>query len=84
MNWYNTEHRHGGVRYVSLARCHAGEDVAILAARHELFLKARNLHPARWPGATRNWSPVGPVTLNPERQALVADAEASIEQPLAA
>ena len=83
--WYNTEHRHSGIRYVTPAQRHAGEDVAILAARHELFLKARDLHPARWSGATRNWSPVGPVTLNPERESIVAAyAEAPTKQPLAA
>ena len=83
--WYNTEHRHSGIRYVSPAQRHAGEDVAILAARHELFLKARELNPARWSGATRDWSAVGPVTLNPERESIVAAyAEASNKQPLAA
>jgi len=70
--WYNTEHRHSGVRYVRPAQRHAGDDVAILAARHDLFLKARDLHPARWSGATRNRSPVGPVMLNPERDSIVA------------
>ena len=83
--WYNTEHRHSGIRYVSPAQRHAGEDVAILAARHELFLKARELNPARWSGATRDGSPVGPVTLNPERESVVAAyAEASNKQPPAA
>jgi len=83
--WYNTEHRHSGIRYVSPAQRHAGDDVAILAARHDLFLRARDLHPARWSGATRNWSPVGPVTLNPERDSIVAAyAEESTKQPLAA
>ena len=51
---------------------HAGDDVAILAARHELFFKARDLHPARWSGANRNGSPIGPVTFNPERDSTVA------------
>ena len=45
----------------------AGEDHAILAARHALYTQARERNPARWSGETRNWSPVGAVTLNPER-----------------
>ena len=82
--WSNNEHRHSGIRYVSPAQRHAGDDVAILAARHDKFLKARNLHPARWSGAIRNWYPVGPVTLNLERASIVAAcAQASIKQPLA-
>ncbi|MFO7757884.1 MAG: hypothetical protein R6V26_05285, partial [Roseovarius sp.] len=28
---------------------------------------ARDKHPARWSGRTRNWKPTGPVWLNPER-----------------
>ena len=85
VGWYNVEHRHSGIRYVSPTQRHAGEDVAILAARHDLFLKARELNPARWSGATRNWSPAGPVTLNPERDSTVAAyTQASTKQPLAA
>ena len=39
----------------------------------------------RWSGATRNWSPVGAVTLNPERDSIVTVHSEHIEkQPLAA
>jgi putative transposase len=71
VRWYNHDHRHSGIRYVSPAQRHAGEDQAILAARHALYQKARDRQPARWSGATRNWSPIGPVTLNPERDAVI-------------
>jgi len=33
----------------------------------ELYKRARAASPERWTGATRNWTPVGLVTLNPER-----------------
>lgn len=69
--WYNHDHRHSGIGYVSPAQRHAGEDVAILAARHAVYTKARENNPARWSGATRNWMPAGPVTLNPERESVV-------------
>ena len=72
VHWYHQEHRHSGIGYVSPAQRHAGDDAAILAARHALFLKARDLNPARWSGATRDWSPTGPVTLNPERDSVVS------------
>ena len=71
VHWYNGEHLHSGIRYVTPAQRHAGEDHAILQARHELYQRARALHPARWSGATRNWTPVGTVTLNPERDAVI-------------
>ena len=71
VHWYNHDHRHSGIRYVSPAQRHDGEDHAILAARHALYTRAREKHPDRWSGATRNWSPLGPVTLNPERDSVV-------------
>jgi len=51
---------------------HDGHDHAILAARHALYLKARERNPARWSGATRDWTPTGPVTLNPECDSVIA------------
>ena len=85
VRWYNFDHRHSGIRYVSPAQRHAGDDHAILAARHALYLRARELNPARWSGDTRNWSTVGPVTLNPERDSVIKTHLAGDHiQPLAA
>ena len=71
VRWYNVDHRHSGIRYVSPAQRHAGDDVAILAARHALYTAARERNPTRWSGSTRNWSHIGAVTLNPERDSVV-------------
>jgi transposase InsO family protein len=85
VRWYNFDHRHSGIRYVSPAQRHAGADHAILAARHEVYLKARELNPARWSGDTRNWTPIGAVTLNPERDVIIKTHLAGLDiQPLAA
>jgi hypothetical protein len=84
VHWYNVEHRHSGIRYVTPAQRHAGEDHAILAARHALYMQARDGNPARWSGPTRNWSQIGAVTLNPERDAVVATHAVAETQPLAA
>ena len=43
-----------------------------------MYLAARQRHPVRWSGDTRNWTPVGPVTLNPERDSVV-DLAATVE-----
>lgn len=75
VRWYNLEHRHSGIRYVTPAQRHALEDRAILAARNQTYLQARERHPARWSGATRDWTPIGAVTLNPERDAAIGDHE---------
>ena len=68
--WYNNEHRHSGIGYVTPAQRHVGEDQALLAARHELYQHARASNPARWSRQTRNWTPLGAVTLNPERDGI--------------
>jgi transposase InsO family protein len=70
VQWYNHEHRHSGIRYVTPAQRHAGQDGRVLAARHAVYRRARDHHPRRWSGNTRNWTPVGVVALNPERDAL--------------
>ena len=33
--------------------------------------KARERNPARWSGDMRNWTPIGAVTLNPERDSII-------------
>lgn len=45
MHWYNHEHRHSSIRYVSPAQRHAGEDRSILQARHALYVQARERNP---------------------------------------
>ena len=80
MQWYNVDHRHSGIRYVSPAERHA-----ILAARHALYGRARELNPARGSGNTRNGSPIGAVTLNPKRDCIIKSHSVGNDmQPLAA
>lgn len=74
VHWYNHDHRHSGIRYVSPAQRHAGADYVILQQRHALYCQARERNPRRWSGRTRNWTPIGAVTLNPERDAIVNDS----------
>lgn len=74
VHWYNVEHRHSGIRYVTPAQRHTGEDHDVLAARHTVYVSARDANPRRWSGQTRNWTPAGAVTLNPERDSVINDA----------
>jgi putative transposase len=85
VRWYNHEHRHSGIRYVSPAQRHAGDDRQLLAARHALYQQARQRTPRRWAKSTRNWNPVGPVALNPDRDAVLATRRPTqLMQPMAA
>jgi len=67
VHWYNHVHRHSGIRFVTPADRHAGRDEAILERRRRVYDAARRAHPERWTGATRSWSAIKTVTLNPER-----------------
>jgi putative transposase len=64
--WYNGEHRHSGIRFVTPDERHYGRENGVLAHRRAVYARAHERHPERWSGQTRNWSPVGAVTLNPE------------------
>jgi hypothetical protein len=78
VRWYNHDHRHSGIRYVSPAQRHTGEDRTVLQARHTLYLHARARNPRRWVRHTRNWNPIAVVTLNPEREAVINAAATSL------
>ena len=68
VGWYDTEHRHSGIRFVTPDERHSGRDVEILAKRHALYLATRAKHPERWTGTTRDWTPVETVALNPDTE----------------
>jgi transposase InsO family protein len=52
--WYNTEHRHSAIRFVTPEQRHNGVDEALLARRRAVYKAARTQHPERWSGAIRN------------------------------
>jgi putative transposase len=66
--WYNHEHRHSGIKFVTPAQRHAGKDTEILAKRAQVYLAAKARHPERWSGDIKNLEPVGSVHLNPEKE----------------
>jgi transposase InsO family protein len=68
VEWYNTEHRHSAIRFVTPAERHAGLDRALLEQRKAVYEAAKAQHPERWRGDTRNWDPIESVTLNPEKE----------------
>ena len=72
--WYNTEHRHSAIRFITPEQRHRGEQETILEHRAEVYEKARQRKPERWSDSTRNWQPVEAVVLNPQ-----PDGQAAIE-----
>jgi transposase InsO family protein len=67
-HWYNHEHRHSAIGFVTPGQRHAGLDTVLLAKRRNVYEAAKSRHPERWSGATRNWQPIRVVHLNPDQQ----------------
>ena len=67
VTWYNTEHRHSAIRFVTPEQRHRGEDVAILKKRKMVYQMAKFVNPFRWKGDTRNWNWIPKVSLNPDK-----------------
>jgi hypothetical protein len=67
VTWYNTEHRHSGIRFVTPNERHDGREDDVLAQRVRVYERARRKHPNRWSRGMRNWTPAPAVFLNPKR-----------------
>lgn len=67
VDWYNFEHRHSAIQFVTPGQRHAGLDTAVLAHRKVVYEAAKARHPERWSQETRNWDPVKVVYLNPDK-----------------
>lgn len=66
VHWYNHEHRHSGIKFVTPHQRHEGLDSAILANRKTVIENAKKAHPQRWNNReTRNLQPITVVSLNP-------------------
>jgi hypothetical protein len=70
VHWYNHEHRHSAICFVTPHERHAGLDSALLGKRVDVYEAAKQRNPERWSGSTRNWNPVYVVHLNPEHQVI--------------
>lgn len=68
VHWYNDEHQHSAIKFVTPNQRHNGLDKAILENRKAVIEHARKNHPERWNGRkTRNLTPTNVVYLNPEK-----------------
>lgn len=67
VEWYNLEHLHSSINFVTPDQRHRGEDNEILAKRKQVYQAAKSEHPERWSKGIRNWNPVKEVFLNPEK-----------------
>ena len=69
VSWYNDEHQHSAIKFVTPNQRHVGLDKAILANRKKVIEQAKMEFPERWNGRkTRNLTPVEVVYLNPSKE----------------
>ncbi|CAH1531732.1 hypothetical protein THF5H11_140044 [Vibrio jasicida] len=55
VEWYNNEHKHRGLNYVTPSERHAGKDSEILQKRAAVLEVRRKQNPERWSGEIRNF-----------------------------
>jgi transposase InsO family protein len=67
VEWYNNEHRHSKISFVTPSQRRNGEDINILKTRQKTYEMAYHRHPERWSKNIRNWSYIETVTLNPKK-----------------
>ncbi len=67
VRWYNKEHRHSGIKFLTPEQRHNGKGTEILGKRHAVYEAAKAANPARWKNNTRNWAIEEAVYLNPEK-----------------
>lgn len=67
--WYNYEHKHSKLRFVTPHQRHTRQDDVILAKCKLCMEAAKAANPDRWGKRdVRNCEPVGSTTLNPEKE----------------
>jgi len=67
VNWYNYEHRHSAIGFVTPEQRHTGQDIELLQQRTAIYNEARQKNPLRWSKNIRNWNRVEDVHLNPDK-----------------
>ena len=75
VQWYNFAHHHSALKFVTPAQRHNGEEEAILDRRKQVYELAKEQHPERWSGNTRNWDATGEVWLNPPKELRAEDQQ---------
>lgn len=68
VKWYNTEHLHSGIKFVTPHDRHTGCDIDVLKKRKHVYEAAKLRNPNRWSCKIRNWEPVETVLLNPLKE----------------
>ena len=69
VDWYNTEHRHSSIGFVTPHQRRNGQDHEIFDRRNETLIKAGEQHPGRFRRGPKLWKHQPIVVLNPANTA---------------
>lgn len=67
VDWYNEEHCHSRISFVTPSQRHRGDDKLLLKKRTDIYEQAKEKSPHRWSGKVRKWEHIKEVQLNPDR-----------------
>ena len=65
VTWYNGEHLHSGLSFVTTEQRHSGLADDVLRQRREVYAQARERHPLGWKRPPHAWQVADEVWLNP-------------------
>lgn len=68
VSWYNREHKHSGLKFITPVQRHSGQAEQVMRQRQKVYEAAKAANPKRWSGRTRNWDLPDEVWLNPEKE----------------
>ena len=68
IHWYNTEHLHSAIGYVTPTARHQGIAQAIYDKRNKTYARAQAAHPERWANKLKVWAGPAMVYLNPSEE----------------
>jgi putative transposase len=76
-DWYNTQHRHSGIKMLTPQMVHYGKAEEVLTSRHRAMLAAQAAHPERFVrGAPRLTQAPTAVWINPPQSLVAMDRKA--------
>lgn len=76
VQWYNFEHRHSRIKYVTPMQRHTGGDIEILKKRKKTYIEAKKRNSERWTIDIRDWDREKYVYLNKKNMQKVSNKAA--------